>query len=475
MDIEMDLRTLSKDYKPVNESKLKNSVVLFFKQFGLRRARGPLYPFEQPTEAPFLMGKQELEGLGLTELRQKTNATQMRLPEMEDKDSFFYDRHGPKFSIFELDARRSYVTPHPRELPARDLEWEIGGDSIIGSGFELSGTRFSTATGSGIRQAEYDLPENVQQTSVPPSIPRQWEDEMHTSPHSALHSPEPLGFPSKSKSSYSRRPSEIESPMDQAADFDPLLHKAELASQGAAYLTDQRSSSSAPIQHMIPRKPVANANCHLLPYLNPNSDELLEPFSSTDPDEIPVTQMAVGSHREIHFEERFVLDLPKPLEDSVSSTQNTAVRSFTGNRLIAPADHLDSNAWNRETIDDSISSKSHHGPVDLRIQIPLPSSGRHNMGHCKQDIVEKFCSIVQILAGLWAERLDKCPALFSMTANLYRSPPLQTGLNVLRRFLSSDHSIPTTTIETFHFVHIAFACAYLTHSEEGWYPWGVFY
>ena len=411
--------TLGKDHRPSHESKLRDRVVCFFeKQFGL----GSRYSRE---------------------------------PE------------NPRYEVCTMD-RSSYM-PFQRELPAQDLQWELLGDSIIGSGLELSDTRFSSFTDPGIQHR------TVRQISTSPSIPRQWEDGLQVSPHSALVSPELLPYNFKSNSFYSRRSSEERAPertMEEATDFEPETHNAELACQGSAQLPNQISSSGS-VRHSPGPMAVTDTSYHPPSNSNPNSDELLGALFNTVPDETTFTGIPVGSHEEGQFTDSFIVDIPKP-DDPVGSTHDRAISGISGNRLISKPSVLDSVVWDRESSDGRTSSKSHYGPVDLRLQIPLSFTGRHSIGHSKKHLIQELSSVVKVLTALWTEELGKSPAFSSMIPRLYHSSSIQVGLKALKRFLLSSN-IPTTITETFHFAHTAFACAYLTHTQDGWYPWEVFY
>ena len=350
---------------------------------------------------------------------------------------------------------------------------ELPGDCIIGSDLDSSGTGFYSPTDPGIQH-------RVRQISIPPSIPRQWEDELQASPHSALISPELLDLVFKSNSYYPRRSSDTPAPEAtmEGIDLEFETHNAELASQGSAQLINQiSSSSSSPIRHSIQLETVTDATYHSFSESNQILDDLQGALSNTISYRRPFTGMPMGSHGGSRLTDGFV-DLPETSEDPVGSTQNTVISSTSDNRRNSLPNVLDPFAWNGERDgeknDDRTSLNSHHRPLDLRLQIPLSFSGCRSMGHRKQHLVQEFCSVVKVLAGLWKDELSTSPEFSCMIAKLCCSSPLQVGLNALRRFLLSNR-IPTTISEAFQFASSALACAYLTHTQEGWYPWGVFY
>lgn len=150
----------------------------------------------------------------------------------------------------------------------------------------------------------------------------------------------------------------------------------------------------------------------------------------------------------------------------------------------------------------SMGSKPHHESIGLRLEIPSSLSGHlqkeplpteavpqpttltrydlsayriQSIGGNKQRFLEDFRQIVLVLEGLWAQQLNSCPELASLTAQLCCPSPLRRGLEVLRQFFSPGHKIPRTATETYHFIHIAFACAYLAYAEDDRDFWEIFY
>ena len=500
----MHRSTPSKEYRPADESKLRDRVVCFLeKQFGLGRKRDPLASYKLPLEFQalertsseeggaeayytqmegmdaFPSSSQESKSFPLeictmdrgsyvpfpgelpgqySQFEHFEDSTQMLFSQTEDIDGLPLYSQEPEELVPEICTmnRGSYV-PLQHELPdVYEPLWTrvelsspepfLQQEPMVNL-VELSSTRFSTSSDPAIQHRK------VRQISISPSIPQQWEDGLQVSPHSALVSPELLPYNFQSNSFYSRRSSEERAPertpertMEEATDFEPETHDAELACQGSAQLPNQISSSES-VRHSVRPKDLTD--------------------TSYD------TGMPVGSHEEGQFTDSFIVDIPKS-DDPLGSTPDRAISGISGNRLISQPSVLTSSTWDRESSDGRTSSKSHHGPVDLRLQIPLSFTEHHGIGHSKQRLIGELGSVVKVLAALWTEELGKIPAFSSMIPRLYNSSPIQVGLKALRRFLLSSN-IPTTITETFHFAHIAFACAYLTHTQDGWYPWEVFY
>lgn len=115
-------------------------------------------------------------------------------------------------------------------------------------------------------------------------------------------------------------------------------------------------------------------------------------------------------------------------------------------------------------------------PKQIAVLLGLQDSSRSlRLDYNKQNLADELFQHVSGLEDLWKQQLTASPVLSGMTSHLHCSPAFQDGLLVLRKIFESGAEVPRTARELFHFMHIAFACAYMSHSEDGWFPWATFY
>ena len=106
---------------------------------------------------------------------------------------------------------------------------------------------------------------------------------------------------------------------------------------------------------------------------------------------------------------------------------------------------------------------------------PQPSSSSLGLCYNKPCLIEYISQVVNSLEDLSKQKLRKSPELSAKTSQLHSSPTLQGGLRVLKRFFDSNLTSGSTTKELVQITHIAFACAFKSQSENGWYPWEALY
>lgn len=119
-----------------------------------------------------------------------------------------------------------------------------------------------------------------------------------------------------------------------------------------------------------------------------------------------------------------------------------------------------------ETVEGAQSHKE-TAPKALAFSLPVVYN--------KTCLVDDISQIVKSLEDLWMQKLKTSPELSAITFQVDSSATLLTGLMFLKRFFISNLTAPTTTKELFQFIHIAFACALKSFSEDGWYPWQALY
>lgn len=122
------------------------------------------------------------------------------------------------------------------------------------------------------------------------------------------------------------------------------------------------------------------------------------------------------------------------------------------------------------SISESVEGLQSHNEMAPK---QLPSSLR--VGYNRPCLVDNLFQIVESLETLWTQQLKISPELSARTSHFYSSPAFPGGLRVLRQFFDSDFITPVTTKDLFQFIHIAFACAFKSFSEDGWYPWEALY
>ena len=101
----------------------------------------------------------------------------------------------------------------------------------------------------------------------------------------------------------------------------------------------------------------------------------------------------------------------------------------------------------------------------------------HGLTHFgdRQSSVEELSQIGDGLEDVWVRKLKASPELSSITSQLQGAPALQSGLRILKQLFESKVDVPRTTEDLLPLMLIAFACAYVSYSADGWYDWEAIY
>ena len=395
---------LVKSYKPSKDSRLRDVVTSFFKQFGRKKCLDARH--ELHTDAVYPSGFSGLQAMHLsadnitTKLAYDTpiklSASTFRLgttiPEICTMDRGSYVPLPGEVSASwtqrsELGAQKSMYLQC--ELPAWGLDSRLGA--------ELSGTRSYLDRSEEFESEYYHNNDGFCAETFHSAFqsPQQWPNSTRESRCSAMVSPEPLRFyRAKSHSHY-------------CSSDDGFMHTEDIDSDQGGYNTSRNSSG-----------PASGGNS-----LYSDLGFSMLPISSRSGSMTPVIQGQAN----------LKLDIPRNISESGEWLQ------------------------------------SHHETAPEQ----LPSSLR--VGYNKPCLVDDHFQIVESLENLWTQQLKTSPELSARTSHFYLSPAVPGGLRVMRRFFDSDLTTPITTKDLFQFIHIAFACAFKSFSEDRWYPWEALY